>query len=326
MTNPTYPIGLDLGATTIKLRTPDMRVVLGSAVSVYDGRTMYRGDATTDQRPAPTLVRLGNGDTYWCGASSHMRGAPVDSVDIERLRGDEPTRALVYAAFSRAKIPAEARIMLVVGVPTELLMGERRMENVNAIKQWLMGTHTYHADGTEHTIHVDVVKVASQAVAAAVEFFLDDNGTLIPERGKFWVGDTAVVSLGGSTTELAVVNAGQIVERLTAGRNSGSFVMYGLVDPNRDYTILEMDEMVRTGARTLNGEIDRWGEMVLGFVSTKWTREVNRFGRVIVCGGGVHLLKDQMTRKFRTKLHIPAEPVQAIADGLYRMAVQFSNG
>jgi hypothetical protein len=64
-----------------------------------------------------------------------------------------------------------------------------------------------------------------------------------------------------------------------------------------------------------------WASEVMGLLERRWGAKHRRFAAVILVGGGVKLLRQQLALRFGGKAYIPDDPVLATARGLYKFAV-----
>jgi hypothetical protein len=56
-------------------------------------------------------------------------------------------------------------------------------------------------------------------------------------------------------------------------------------------------------------------------IGDQWENQWKRFSVVLAVGGGTLLLRNSLIYRFGAKIHIPEDPVQSIAHGLYKMAL-----
>ncbi len=321
-------LGIDPGAGGLKVFTGGAGVQLPSQVAA-DGARLQQGEAEgLRQAQPPTQVSTPSGD-FWIGSGAHRWGRPLESLDHSRFRGSPGMAALFYGALERHVLQYGSDLPTVekayVGLPQEAVGIPGLLEDV---QRWLVGAHTWRVDdGPARRLELRDVKVTTQPVAALFDYLLDADGAYIGERKALFQHEVGIISVGMSTVELLVVQNGKPVPRFTHAENAGVRRLLQLLDPRGHYSRGELDDQLRAGA--FNGQLDDalpvWGGEITGLIEEYWEgggQTWERFARVIVVGGGAHLLRHQLTRKFAGKAHIPDDPVLAIARGLWKMALQ----
>jgi hypothetical protein len=164
------------------------------------------------------------------------------------------------------------------------------------------------------------VKVASQVSGGLFDYLLDEQGKFIPERKKAFTSEVGIISVGFGTVELLVVRDRVPVQRFTTGAASGVRRLLEILNGQRLYSLGEMDIMLRAGSLDTSTALPVWEREVMGVIERQWGNAWRRFAAVLIMGGGALLLKD-MPLKFAGKGHVPNQPVQAIARGLYKMSL-----
>jgi hypothetical protein len=321
-------LGIDTGAGAIKAFTAGRGVQLPSQVAA-DGARLQSGEAEgLEQAHPPTHVSTARGD-FWVGTGAHRWGRPLESLDHSRFRGSPGMAALLYGALERHVQQygtALARVeKAYVGLPQQAVGIPGLVEDV---QRWLTGTHVWQVDaGPERRLELRDIRVTTQPVAALFDYLLDADAAYIPPRKAQFGSEVGIISVGMSTVELLVVQEGKPVPRFTHAENAGVRRLLQLLDPRGHYSRGELDDQLRSGA--FNGQLDEvlsvWGGEITGLIEEHWEaghQTWERFARVIVVGGGAHLLRHQLTRKFAGKAYIPDDPVLAIARGLWKMALQ----
>ncbi len=320
-------VGIDPGAGGLKLFTAGTGVQLPAQVAA-DGTRLPQGEAEGLILAQPPIHVTTPAGEYWVGPTAHRWGRPLESLDHGRFRGSPGMAALFYGALEQQQRQGTPLTLLekaYVGLPQQAVSLPGLVEDV---KGWLEGNHRWRVDdGPERTLELRDVKVTTQPVAALFDFLLDAEANYIPERKALFGHEVGIISIGMSTVELLVVHNGKPVPRFTHAENAGVRRLLQLLDPRGHYSRGELDDQLRSGA--YNGQVDDllgvWGGEIIGLIEEYWesgTQTWERFARVIVVGGGAHLLHHQLTRKFAGKAFIPDDPVLAIARGLWKMALQ----
>ena len=177
------------------------------------------------------------------------------------------------------------------------------------------------------------VKVGCQAVAAWFDFVFDDEiNTVNPVDGR-----TAIVDIGGRTTDLAVVINGAAIDHSVSGtENIGVLDVYNALGKaiRREFRIKEkfpqeaLDKAVRTGKFLLwnkEQDVSSLVEEVVIEYEGKIAREVERrigsaanLNAVVFVGGGSALFKSIASRFPNGVMN--EDPEFANARGLYKFA------
>lgn len=320
-------LGADPGAGGFKIHTGEHGIQLPSQVAADGTRLEPAAVLGLQEATPPTRIETPAG-SFWIGTGAHRWGRPLESLDHNRL-SSPGVAALFYGALEQhvhAYGTALGDIEKVyVGLPQQAVTVPGLKADV---EQWLIGSHTWRVDGgAERQLELREVKITTQPVAALFDYLLDAQGQFIAGRRGHFAREVGIISLGMSTVELLVVEGGQPVPRFTHAENAGVRRLLQLLDPQGHYSRGELDDRLRAGA--FNGQLtdvlNVWGGEITGLIEEHWEsggRTWERFAGIVVVGGGAHLLRQQLTRKFTGKVHIPEEPVLAIARGLWKMAVK----
>lgn len=165
-------------------------------MSVYSSRQLLNTiGLCQNQRPLEIKTEHG---TFYIGEGAHDYGRPVENLDFERLAGAPEMRALLYGSLTRYQQhygPITAPVLMMAGLPLQMLSGEMAREYANQVRQWLKGSHAWQADGQEQQIEITEIKLTPQPVGALFDYILDDSDKFIPERAgllKQEVGKTTI--------------------------------------------------------------------------------------------------------------------------------------
>jgi hypothetical protein len=153
------------------------------------------------------------------------------------------------------------------------------------------------------------------------DYLLNEQGRYIPERKKALTGEAGIISVGFGTVELMVVRDRTQVQRFTTGAASGVRRLLELVNGQRLYSLGELDLLLRSNELDLSTAMPVWEREVGRVISDQWGNQWKRFSVVLAVGGGTLLLRNSLISRFGAKIHIPEDPVQSIAHGLYKMAL-----
>ena len=316
-------LSLDPGYGNVKIYGAKGSLVLQSAVAVAGRATTRRMSGLRTTRP-PMCVETGAGGFY-VGGAAHDWGRPVENLDFDRLAGSPEMLALFLGAMAQYGVASEP-VNLVVGLPIASLMGDGAGANSRAVRRFLTGTHMWRADGVEHTLTVDSVRLTSQPVGAMFDFLLADDGAMPPGRRAGFEAEIGVVGIGLNTVELLVVRHGSPVQRFTAGQTLGVRRLLELIDRFGHFSLAELDTQLRRGALDVTRALPVWESDVLGFVEKRWGTSFRRFYALVVVGGGAKLLREPLLRRFKDRAYIPDDPIIATARGLYKFTLTKRGG
>ena len=338
MTTP-IPLGVDPGNGAIKVYGPHGGVQLPASVAAdaqggFGGSPVIRAAGLTTGKP-PLCVRTSSG-AFYLGPGAYDWGRPVENMDHERFTGTPELRALVYGALGQylGQSEAEAQgetagpdldrhLSFTIGLPIETLSGDEETvkATVAAVRRWSEGAHAWEADGHAYAVTVQNVTVTLQPAGALYDYLLDDNGAFIPMRKAHFGAEIGVISIGMNTLEVLLTRGGKIVPGETHGARLGVRRLLELCNPNELYTLGELDSQLRLGKLDVTTALPIWASEVTGLLERRWGAKHRRFAAVILVGGGVKLLRQQLALRFGGKAYIPDDPVLATARGLYKFAV-----
>jgi len=320
--------GFDAGMGALKLYGPHGGLEFVSQVAISRSRKMGRMLGLRAAKP-PMRVITRNG-RFYVGKEAHDFGRAVENLDYDRLTGSPEIHALLYGAISTYRQHYQAAfddVAFIVGLPLEPLTGEDAQTNVNAVKRWLGGEHSWEIEQGNETqscqLNVTEVKVTSQPVGALFDYLLDEEGRFVSSRKPAFKGEVGVISIGFNTLELLVVKNRRPVEDLSTGNTVGVRRLLELVDDNEGlYSLGQLDAMLREGNLDVRQALPVWEREIWGQVERTWGRTWRRFHAVLIVGGGAVLLKNSLPLRFNGKGFVPDQPVMSIARGLYKLAVQ----
>lgn len=316
-------IGEDLGMGANKVWGPAGGLQVVSQVATSVGGHL-EGMTGLKAKHRPMEVR-GNFGTFYVGQGAHEHGRPVENLDFDRLTGAPEMRALLYgtlAEYQATHGAFNAPISLMVGLPLQMMMGEKAKEFQGGVKSWLKGMHEFEVDGKAHALEVGQVRLTSQPVGALFDYVLEESGQIMSDRAGALLDEVGVISVGFNTVELMVVKDQGAVERFTQGNTIGVRRLLELMNQDGLFSLGELDERLRAGRlkNELKSALPIWGREVNGEIEKRWGQSYRRFAKVIVVGGGALILKDLLTAQFGMKAFVPNLPVLSIARGLWKLA------
>jgi len=315
-----FYLGEDLGMGANKLYGAPGGLQVLSQVAT-NGSQHLMNTIGLRQRQRPLQITTEQGSSY-IGEGAHDYGRPVENLSFDSLIGAQNRSPLLYGSITRYQQqygPINLPVVMMVGLPLQMMSGETAREYANQVRQWLKGVHTWQADGQDQQIEIADVKLTPQPVGALFDYVLDETGKFIPERASLLKEEVGILSVGFNTLELLVVRDRAPVERFTVGQTVGVRRLLELVNPTGVYSLGELDIALRAGHLDIESALPVWAREVNGEIEKRWGAALKRFARVIVVGGGALLLKDALTRQFNGKAVLPDEPVLSIARGLYKL-------
>ena len=316
------PLGIDAGNGAFKLYGANGGLELVSQVAT-NGSQKVLSTMGLRKAKAPLAIQNESGQFY-VGPNAHDYGRPVENLDVDRFNGTPEMKALLHGSLTRYQQrygKFSQPLSVVVGLPNEVLTGDQAEQNIENVKRWLRGVHSWTADGQAYSQEISEVKVASQVTGGLFDYLLNAEGKFIAERKGAFTGEVGVITVGFGTVELMVVRDRTPVQRFTTGAASGVRRLLEIVNGQRLYSLGELDTQLRAGQLNIREALPIWEREVTGVIERQWGTAWKRFAAVLIMGGGAILLKDTLPYRFGGKAFIPDEPVQAIARGLYRLTL-----
>ena len=314
-------VGLDAGMGAMKIWSEEGGLDMLSQAATNGGGHL---DGMIGLRAAvrPLMIETADGEFY-VGERAHNYGRPVENLNFDRFGGSPEMRVMVYGTWTRymqAHGVFDAPLSVMVGLPLQT-MGESLKESRLQIRKWMLGQHTWKADGVEYLVYVKRVRWNSQPVGALFDYVMDYNGQPIVGHERALRDETAILSVGFNTLELMVVQNQTVNERFTAGAKLGVRRLLDLV--SKKYSLGELDVMLRNGNLKYKDKLPIWASEVNGAIEDVWGEDLSRFAAVLVVGGGALLLGNHLNLVADgiDKKVLCDDPVLSIARGLYKLDV-----
>jgi len=327
-TSAIHTLGVDFGGGALKLYGKAGGVELPAHIASA-GQRSHRARATGLRTLKPPMRVLTGGTGFYVGLGAHDWGRPVENLGDERYAGSPEVQALLYAGLSlydqaHTVKPLE-RLALIVGLTQSAFLTDVGL----AARSWLTGLHdwTFEPAGgskkaVDFSLSVDDASLTSQAAGALFDYFLDEDGAFIPQRKAAFKEEIGIVSVGMNTLELLVLRNAAPIERFTYSITAGVRRMLEIYDPSGHYSRGELDTLLRRGKLDYKDALPVWGSEVYGHIERRWGSAFRRFAAIIVVGGGVLLLGSDLTARLGDHVHVPDQPVLAVARGLYKLGAQ----
>lgn len=320
------PIGLDAGNGAFKIYSTPGGLEIASQVATRGTQRIASTLGLRKQKPP--LQVINNSGTFYVGEGAHDYGHPVENLDVDRFHGTPEMTALLHGSLTRYQEQYGAfnlPLLVITGLPNEVLMGNSAQGTIDNVKRWLRGSHEWQADRHEYTVQIADIKVASQATGGLFDYLLDDSGKFVPDRKPALTNEAGVISIGFGTVELMVVRDRMPVQRFTSGFPSGVRRMLEILNEQHLYSLGEMDALLRMGQLDLSSALPIWEREVMGVIEKQWGNIWKRFSIVILVGGGALILREALLYRFEGKAYLPDNPVLSIARGLYKMSLLQQN-
>ncbi len=314
----------DAGMSSTKFAGPDGRLLFLSQVASDGGHPVARMMGLGATQP-PLLVTT-NAGSFYVGPGAHDWGRPIESLDYERLTGTPEMIALFYGSFTQYMQrygQLRTPVSITVGMPLEMVSGDESAvaSNIEAVRRWMKGAHTWTADDVPYQMDVADVKVTSQTAGALFDYLLDDEGKFLPESRVAFKGEVGVASIGFNTVEIQAVRDRKTVQKWTVGVTAGERRLLEMVNAQRLYSLGELDARLRAGDLDLSRMLPVWEREVVGAIEGRWGNQWRRFSVVLMVGGGAVLLRDSLPHRFGGKAFVPSDPVMSIASGLRKLSL-----
>ena len=313
-------LALDCGYGNTRLYGRKGGVVLQSLIATNGSPAVSSWAAGTLKKETqrPLAIQTADGE-FFVGAGAHRAGRPIENLDLDRMAGPE-MKALLCGALATYGAPRQAHLL--IALPIALAQGADGERVKAEVKRNLQGTLSWSADDTQLALQIEDVTVTSQPAGAMFDYFIDAQGAMPADKKTLFRSKTfGVLSLGFNTIEMMVAEEGHLVEKHVAGETAGVRRLLELCNPDRAYSLGELDSKLRAGKLDITTALPRWQREVLGQIETHWDKVVRRLATVIVVGGGSYLIRDALLAKFKDRLFIPDDPILAIARGCYKFAL-----
>jgi len=316
-------LGVDIGNSGLKLGT-EFGPIYEPALVAPAGATRLRAMAGVKTFKPPLRVETQDG-AFYIGPHAYHFGNLIQNLAYDRVGGTPEVRALLYAGLTRyldrAGEAAGKPLHVVAGLPLEVVRGKAGAVTPPAVRRWLECEHAWCIDGREYGVKIADVRTTGQAVGAMYDYLLLPTGEYDPDRKKAVNGLIGVISLGFGTIEAMAIDTGRAIEDKTDGAAHGVRRLLEEACPESIATLGELDEALRDDRLDVGRSLDAYTSRVIGQIEKVWGSQWKKFPLVILAGGGVRLIGDRLEAQFHGQVHKPSDPVQSIAQGLYKLGL-----
>lgn len=318
-------VGLDAGYSHTKAICGNRRVIFPSVCgNVEEGRF-----SLNDREAAPII--LDEGYTQWVIGDEAVKQSRLVSrrEDRDWIVSTEYAR-LWWAAFSEITAANKVNLKVVTGLPVTYFLDR------DALRKRFLGGHRIKRDGrgSQLFVVVDLV-VMPQPFGSLLAACLDDRGQIAnAELAESRVG---IIDVGGKTTGFLSVEALAEIRRETHSIDVGCWEPLRLIGEAidrgwpglalRDHEVVQAVQAGRVRhygqdhdiTAVISEAIEPLAAEVVATATQRWNGGA-RLDRILVTGGGAHLVGEQIRAAFRHAQVIEGDPVFANALGFWRYA------
>jgi len=332
-------LGMDLGFGAAKAFTVidgPVSVALPFVLATYDGRTLDAMGANYRVASRPDVLRV-DGVQYLVGTGAEKYSATIlEAGDMERLTGPE-SMLMVYATWARLFGAERHEVVvrhMVAGLPVAVYQGDKESTRAirDKVRSRFAGEHRFSFNEKDYYVRVEKVAVAPQALGAVTDYFVDLNSRNVHNRENeiTAIGPrdlVGAISLGNRTIDMVLLQGTEIVPVGTGGEPLGVRTLLEQVQSRMNgYSLGELDYRLRADKLNCTEEKTLWLRQVSDLVNRRWGSIMERLGRVVLVGGGVHLLPNRDGKPNAAAIGLPADvtyipddPVGAVARGLFKL-------
>lgn len=313
-------IANDAGSRGLRLFGDRGAVDVSAFVATNGGVHFARIDGLKRRKP-PTKIESENTPPLYVGDNAVYFGQLLENLGHERQTGTPEMRAVLYYALSRYQQEHGAfrkPLRMAVALPNQFLSGDDAERNRQQAR-WMEGDHEWKADGVPYQVSIAEARPTTQGSAAMFDYLLNERGEWIPHRKDHFKKEIGVISVGFDTVELTVVQNMGPFYSLTRGEKVGARELLRLYDPAGNYSLGELEPLLRAGSLDVSSHLPVWERKVTGFIESVWKTRWRRFAAVVIVGGGVILLRNTLPHYFNGKAFVPDDPVLAVSRGLHKL-------
>jgi len=316
-------VGIDIGYSAVKVVSGTRRATFPSVVGSPDeGRFSLNGSHQGIELLEPRHVLVGDEVLL-------QSRFPARSED--RNWWQRPAYYdLFLAGLSEVTEATAVDLVLVTGLPVAFYADRQ------ALAERLLGEHrlTRARRRAAQRFNVQEVRVIPQPFGSLLALALDERGAVADKA--LAEGRVGVVDVGGKTTNFLTASRLQEIGFETTSIDQGAWELvravdahlhdaapgldvsgHALMDAIRERRIGYFDEVIDLGP-VVDELLAALGEAVVSKATELWNGGA-RLSRVLVTGGGAHLLGDRLRAQFR-HAQVVADPVFANAVGYWRLA------
>ncbi len=326
----TQNVGIDLGYGYVKILENQEAYMFPSIVGVGSD-IQYKSDMMLATDPIKNLhIEIGN-ESFFVGELA-IRQSEIASRSLDQDRSkDKNAKVLMLTALTLLCQKDEEHFNIVTGLPTNYYAAYKEDWRNSLIgnyktKVWREGRLW------DRSFSVKNARIVPQPFGTFFNQLLNPNGEVIDDdlTGEM----VGIVDIGFKTTDLAVSNNAEFIDRLSFSTTTALSSIYRLIGDRlrREYKIdkedYELDESIAQKSIKIAGEkhdisswVDNAFRMVAGKIATeiesRW--DYKMFDRILLTGGGGEAMSNYIVESF-PNMTLVEEPQTANVKGFQKLA------
>jgi len=307
----TKNVGIDLGYGFVKATDGDKEYVFPSVVG--SGRDLkYRSELSRplQSQGLDSLVVTLEGRKYFVGELA-IRQSEIASRSLDQNRvEDKNTRVLLYTTLALFSQWEQQSFNIVTGLPTAYYSSYR-----DAWVNSLHGSQTVRfmsgGEEKERTISIEKVRVVPQPFGTLYDRVLNNIGNVVDtDLTRLTVG---IVDVGFKTSDFAVSDGLEYIERLSSSTPTGLSSAYGMIADRlrEEFRInkenYELDEIINKGQIRIAGKpydisnikreaFERVAAKIITELESLW--DYRSMDVILLTGGGGQALSEYLLPRF----------------------------
>lgn len=328
-------VGIDLGYGYVKILENQKPYMFPSIVGV-GSEIQYKSDMLLETDPLKNLhIEIGN-ESFFVGELA-IRQSEIASRSLDQDRSkDKNAKVLTLTALTLLCQKDEEQFNIVTGLPTnyyaaykddwrDALIGNYKTKIWREGKLW------------ERSFSVKSARIVPQPFGTFFNQLLNHNGEVVDESltGEM----VGIVDIGFKTTDLAVSNNAEFIDRLSFSTTTALSSIYRIIGDRlrREFKVdkedYELDECITNKKIKIAGEehdlsawVDNTFRMVAGKIATeiesKW--DYKMFDRILLTGGGGEAMSHYIVDSF-PNMTVVEDPQTANVRGFQKLAQRVFN-
>lgn len=318
-------IGGDIGFGSIKLYGKANGVLVSSLVGKLNHKYVSEANRNLGHTHYVTLDKT----NYVAGVAAWSIGKASHNQSMDRLvKGTYDARVAIYAALGQyfgGKAIREP-LNMYIGLPAVLLDTDHKAATIASVTNWMVKDHEWVFNDRPMRATIESVAFRTQATGALGDMIHNLNGQQTKDV-EFMDSGIGIVSIGMNTVELSGAKRGRPVDTMIASlENSGVRNMIDEIAGVTQQPTGEIDEDLRSGRQVIPAHtLSDWSDRIIGEISGKWDTHLPTLDRILLVGGGAQYIADAMRQRLGNIVHVPSDPMMAVARGLYKWSVVNGN-
>jgi plasmid segregation protein ParM len=328
-------IAVDAGFGRTKALSAERAISFPSLVAHYR-EVRFTTGMEGNGDPTSKMVIESNGRRYFVGSAAGRQGIVQNTIDRDRAISEE-AKLLTLGALSLLMEESPEHINLVAGLPVSHYASLKE-RYISELKQ----THYFDLldlSGktlNKHIVNVHEVKVIPQPLGTLFNMLLNEQGGL--SRAELAGENVGIVDIGFHTVDLARADSLEFIDRKSASYPLGLFNAFSELSeeigrsldieaPPETLENVVSSGQIKVGGKSVSIEKQKQqafthaAEQILSKVKTLWPDRW-QLDRIIVTGGGGHLLYDYLKLNLDQQAELAHKPVFANAEGYLKLAAR----